>query len=609
MTTFLVNLYHKMRSHIHVPRKSFFGFIAGGIGGVVILCLLGLLLLTVSYHNQIYPGVRIGSFAVGGLSASEAELLLTNSVTAYRQQWPLVLSDDGHWLSVSFDEQAIDYDIEGAVAQAMNVGRSVSLVGLKELAALVYAPTQVALPAEVDDEWLMSVAASLSAEADVPAVPPQLILNDENQTTVAKVVPGENGRVLDQQRWKESFAAAISQLRLPERQLPMKVETMDYTAEQLDQTAERANMLLASTLVIQFSPENAVVSAQQWQLSGEELLPFIRFDGGFNEDLLTEYLTSVASSIDQAPQNAVFQFDETSQKVVEFVPAEPGLQINVASSLATMVAALKELEVESGEKTIELAYGETQPEVSLAEVNRLGIKEVIGVGTSSFKGSIASRVYNVALAASRLNGTLIKPGEEFSFNAAVGEISGATGYKAAYIIQNGRTELGDGGGVCQDSTTVFRAALNAGLPITMRRGHAYRVGYYEQDVKAGIDATVYSPTTDFRFVNDTPGHILIQTETDTENLTLKVLFFGTDDGRVATITDHVVWDVTPPPPDVYIDDPTLAPGQVKQIDWRASGAKAKFTYTVVRGNEVLQDQTFVTTYKPWAAVYLRGPQQ
>jgi vancomycin resistance protein YoaR len=218
-------------------------------------------------------------------------------------------------------------------------------------------------------------------------------------------------------------------------------------------------------------------------------------------------------------------------------------------------------------------------------------------------------VHNIELAAARLNGVLIKPGEEFSFNAAVGEVSAATGYQAAYIIQNGRTQLGDGGGLCQDSTTVFRAALDSGLPITVRRGHSYRVGYYEQNAKAGLDATVYSPSTDLKFINDTPAHILIQTEVDSPNRTLKVYFYGTSDGRKATIKDHVVWGITPAPPDVYQDDPTLPVGTVKQVDWKAQGAKAQFVYVVERGGEIIFEKTFTTIYQPWAAVFLRGTKQ
>jgi vancomycin resistance protein YoaR len=166
--------------------------------------------------------------------------------------------------------------------------------------------------------------------------------------------------------------------------------------------------------------------------------------------------------------------------------------------------------------------------------------------------------------------------------------------------------LGDGGGVCQVSTTVFRAALNAGLPITDRRAHAYRVGYYEQDSKPGIDATVYNPTTDLKFLNDTGNHILVQTKVDTKNLKMEVNIYGTKDGRTASISEPKVSGQVAPPATMYVDDPTLPVGQMKQIDYSAWGAKVSFNYKVMKGEEVVYEKTFYSNYQPWQAVYLKG---
>jgi vancomycin resistance protein YoaR len=247
--------------------------------------------------------------------------------------------------------------------------------------------------------------------------------------------------------------------------------------------------------------------------------------------------------------------------------------------------------------------------VTIDKVNELGIEERIGRGESYYAHSIPNRIFNVGLASDRINSALIAPGEEVSFNKLVGEVSAATGYRSAYIISQGRTVLGDGGGLCQVSTTLFRAAMNAGLPILERWGHSYRVSYYEQNSSPGIDATVIAPSKDFRFKNDTPGHILIQTINDPKNLHLVIEIYGTSDGRVASVTEPKVWGITPPLPTVYQDDPSLPSGTMKQVDWSASGARASFEYKVTRDGETLQDQTFSTVYRPWAAVYLRGTGQ
>ena len=154
---------------------------------------------------------------------------------------------------------------------------------------------------------------------------------------------------------------------------------------------------------------------------------------------------------------------------------------------------------------------------------------------------------------------------------------------------------------------MFRAALNAGLPIKERQAHAYRVHYYEEaGYKAGIDATVFSPSVDLKITNNTPAHILIQTKTDIKNLSLTFELYGTSDGRSSQITEHVVGKEIAPPPPLYQDDPTLKVGVVKQVDWSAWGAKASFRYTVTRGQETLEDTTFTSNYRPWQAVYLRG---
>ncbi|MCL5935535.1 MAG: VanW family protein, partial [Firmicutes bacterium] len=189
--------------------------------------------------------------------------------------------------------------------------------------------------------------------------------------------------------------------------------------------------------------------------------------------------------------------------------------------------------------------------------------------------------------------------------SGVGEVSAATGYKQAYVIKSGRTVLDDGGGVCQVSTTLFRAALKAGLPIPERTGHAYRVGYYEQGgFPPGMDATVFAPSVDLKFKNDTPNYLLLQAYTVANNLYIDI--YGTSDGRVTSLSAPKVTNQTPPPPDLHQDDPTLPRGTVQQVDWAAWGANVSFTRKVTRGDETLVSETWNTSYRPWQAVYLVG---
>lgn len=339
--------------------------------------------------------------------------------------------------------------------------------------------------------------------------------------------------------------------------------------------------------------------------STTNLTPYFRFD----ESVLDETLVQLGERVAIPVQEALFEFQ--NDRVVTFRPSRNGRKLNKAETKQRFVQAISTIPTRSDTHiTIPLLVETVEPTLTTDRVNTFGIKELIGRGYSEFAGSIPGRIHNVKLAAAKLNGILIKPGDTFSFNDAVGDISTTTGFQQAYIIKEGRTVLGDGGGVCQVSTTLFRAALAAGLPIVERRAHAYRVQYYEQaGYKAGLDATVFAPSVDFTFRNDTPAYILIQTRVDTKNLTLTFELYGTSDGRKAEIINHKVWDVSAPPPDLYQDDPTLATGRVKQVDWAAWGAKTSFDYRVTRNGEILQNTSFFSNFRPWQAVYLRGISQ
>lgn len=336
-----------------------------------------------------------------------------------------------------------------------------------------------------------------------------------------------------------------------------------------------------------------------------ELAPYFRW----KNDILDDLFSNFTASLDIPAQNALFTFKDG--KVESFKPSAPGRRANTDKAIVLFTEKLKTLTASpSLDITIEVPLEPVEPEISTASVNGYGIREKIGHGYSEFSGSIAGRIHNVALAASRFNGVLMPPGETTSFNKTLGDVSAATGYQPAYIIKAGRTVLGDGGGVCQVSTTLFRAAMDAGLPIIERHAHAYRVHYYEEGgYKPGLDATVYDPEDDLKIKNDTGHYILIQTATDTDNLTLEFDLYGAGDGRKSEIYNQKVWDISPPPDPLYQDDPTLQKDVVKQVDWSAWGAKASFDYKVTRDNQILTQQTFFSNYRPWQAVYLKGTKE
>jgi len=240
-----------------------------------------------------------------------------------------------------------------------------------------------------------------------------------------------------------------------------------------------------------------------------------------NKESLKIFLDDLARKINKDPTDARLQIQEG--KVSVFVPEEDGVSINIEKSLEIIEEYFKNDEIK---EELEIAYIITHPSISAKSINNLGISKIISEGRSNFKGSTRSRIYNINVATKRFQGVLISPGEEFSFIEILGEVDGEHGYLPELVIKKDKTEPEFGGGICQVSTTTFRAAINAGLKITARRNHAYPVQYYNPQ---GMDATVYVPRPDLRFINNTPGHILIQTEINGTELVFK--FYGTDDGR------------------------------------------------------------------------------
>ncbi len=257
-----------------------------------------------------------------------------------------------------------------------------------------------------------------------------------------------------------------------------------------------------------------------------------------------------------------------------------------------------------------LAYGKAsfylpvhylEPERGVPALFAAGIRELVGEGESSFLGSSWGRIQNIKLAARRLDGRVIPQGAVFSFNQALGPVDEKTGYKESYVILGDRTEKGVGGGVCQVSTTVFRAAFFAGLPILERHNHSYQLRYYRP---TGLDATVYAPWVDLKFKNDTPGDLLLRTFVRGHRLVVRL--FGTRD-RTVTWKGPVVLKTTPPLPPREIPDPSLPPGTRRRVDWAVPGAQVYVLRRVAYDGGETVEERFFSRYKPWGDIYLVGP--
>lgn len=562
---------------------------------LLVIVVMGVFLLFFSFfYNKVYPGVYVNGVHIGGLSQEVAKeklqknLLLPEEIKIkINYKDPLEFS-----IPLSLIDARAEYD--ATTIEAYNQGRTDNRINDAQTVFRQFLEKKnISLTVSYSEEKLDEQLSIIRSQSPTPPKDPSLSLSSGEIV----FTPGEKGALVNLEALKDDIVQSI---RSDKNNIVYTPETVDptLTPSQKNAYINRGKALIGKEFVL--SSDNS-----KFTYNDAEILSTLNPKGGYYFENLAPPLSEVAEAVKSPPTNPVFTF--SNGRVEEFSPAKDGLEVVLTELENKISSAIDELESTDVDSiVVDIPVTRTKPDFATGDVNDLGIKELIGIGNSTFKHSISSRVFNIAHAAAKLNGILIKPGETFSFVNTLGDISTLTGYKQAYVIQGDQTILGDGGGVCQVSTTFFRAALNAGLPIVERHAHSYRVGYYEQDSPPGVDATIFHPTVDLKIKNDTPGYILIQSFVDTKNMTLKFEFYGTSDGRVSTVSTPVVTSVTPPPEDLYIDDPNMPTGEIKQIDYKAWGAKVKFNYSVERDGETIFEDTYYSNYRPWQAKFLRG---
>lgn len=545
------------------------------------------------YAKLMIPGVQVGGTRLGGRSFSEALLIIQRKIP---KSLDLKLTYNGRVFDVTAKEVDLNYDLVQTARNAFKVGRSEGLFeNTKVKATGFFKPINIYYAFNYSGEKLDEKLNSIAKEIETPHKDAYFSIAG-NGTLV--IIPEEIGTVVDRESVKGRILENVS--RIDFTNVVIKTSTYEpaMTQADLEATNPKLENLISNLPMFIFQNET-------WRITKNDFLQMVTLtkEGGkvlvsVDKEKVKKFVTSIAKEVNRPPKSEIFKVE--GEKVVDFRLPTPGYVVKEHAAVEIFSLALLDL---SMERQIDLPAEEFMPS---AGDNSYGIKELIGEGASTFFGSAPGRVFNIGLASKNLNGILIAPGETFSFNAGVGPIDFAHGFTSAYVISKGRTVLGEGGGVCQVSTTLFRAILNSGLPVVSRTAHAYRVGYYEQDKPVGFDATVYQPTVDFKFKNDTKNYVLVQSEVIPKESKLFFRLYGTKDGRVVKSLESKIISQTPPPETLYQDDPSLPKGTVQQVDWSAWGAVVELKRRVEKEGKVLYEDTFISNYQPWRAIYLVG---
>jgi vancomycin resistance protein YoaR len=428
--------------------------------------------------------------------------------------------------------------------------------------------------------------------------------------------PGQVGREL---KIDATMVYLAGQLQtFSDGEVPLVVQELQPQLLDVSAQADTARQILSQPLTLTvlnatgvdsgpyvYNPEivaNLIV-AQRVQNGDQQAVQVV-----LNPRGLRDLLVPVKTQVDRLASDAKFVFNDQTLQLDVMQESSVGRELDIDASIKAINEA-----VGRGEHSVSLVVNEAQPRVAATATGQeLGITQLIWSETSYFYGSSAARMQNIEAAARQFHGLLVAPGETFSMGAHLGDVSLDNGFAEALIIYGGRTIKGVGGGVCQVSTTLFRAAFNAGFPIVERTPHAYRVSYYEQNASggvdprlAGLDATVYFPLVDFKFTNDSPYWILMETYMGSGSLTWK--FYSTSDGRSVTYDTTGPTNVAPAPSPLFEENPELHKNEMKQVDWAANGADVNVTRTVWKNGAVYFQDTVTTHYEPWQAICQYGP--
>lgn len=550
-------------------------------GAIVLVLALAVVLEFALNAGKIHPGVRIVGKDFGGKAVEQAAQQLSDMVQTSDGRPLVVYLDERSW-SLLPPELGRAVDVEGTVADAALVGRRGNL--LKSLVVrlgLYFKPKEVAARVEVDSEMRDEFIDKVAGDVDRPAVDAGL----EFKNGQVLVVEDQEGLIVDRAALIIALDDKLLTLTTGEIEVPMVVSVPHIRATDTAEAVETARIMISAEIILRAGEETWPMSVAQIESSldcrtenqgqSSKLVPFI------SAEKLDVQLAAVAEAVKKAPKNATW---ETDGERATLVPAVPGKDLDVATTASAVDKAAKS----RSNRTADIALKETQAQRTTEEAEAMGIKEKLGEFSIGVYGS-SNRQENLRRATELINGTLVAPGDEFSFNRVVGKRTAENGFNTAPVIMpDGRLEDALGGGVCQVATVLFNAAFFAGLDIKERSNHMLYIDSYPK----GRDAAVDYGYQDVRFVNDTGRWILVK---GVVGGSVKFVIYGTADGRSVTYTTSDWYDVKAFSTSRVIN-PDLKPGEIRVKNAGQTGRSCTVKRTVTRGGQVLHSDIFYTVF-------------
>lgn len=567
--------------------------LAGALGIVAAVPVVG---LPARYGGQVYPGAVVQELDIGGLDRHEATARLQSYVAAYEQRAAAFHFEGQIWTATLADiGGSIDYD--ATIDHALEHGRE----SLGKRYTAFFAPEGSA-PIDLVINWdsakALDYLATLAPAIEIEARNARLYRSQGE----IRLIDSVEGRALDRDSALDAIEAAILDGSFAEIELDTDVVEPEVSSEQLEPYKSQAIRLIGEQVVLRHGELNYPISAEnlaQALIIDESNQPRI------DPSRLVDRLDAIAADVYVSPQNVMLGWDSGLYVVKDDVD---GLELDREATEA-LVAEL----AQSDERAAELPVRAARARARADNLDELAIETHLAYGSSSFAGSSWERATNVGVAATNISYKLVAPGETFSYNRLQGPITEDAGFVSGTIISGDWTATDIGGGVCQVSTTVFRAAARAGFRFSEWHPHTWRLGFYELDGSPpGFDAAIYQPngpgqmTLDLSFTNTLDSWLLLMMVVSGDTVTAH--FYGKDPGWEVTFGSVSVSDPIPPGDPVERENPQLARGERKWVSGSAPGYEVVLPRTVTAADgTVISDGAFVSNYLPQPETWEVGP--
>lgn len=579
-----------------------------GVAALLFLLALGLLAFRVMYNDRIYPSVVVGDVPVGGLTAQQAEDRISERA-AELERGTVTFSYGGKTWTPTLAELGATIEGERSVRQAFALGRSDDAASRFAFTGDILRDDQeVSLRSRVDQSVLDRWFDRIDGDLGQPAVNAQILVDG----TDVSISPDATGIVVDRAAATTVIMSALTELEPVAGELPTVVAQPQVRVADLEAMQSDVREALSEPVQVRFED-------RAWKIDAETLSQYLTvattYEGGeagadlaIDQEALGAALRDqFAGEVNRAPVDARVAWSETDG-LIALDASTDGITLK-ASEFARVVSD----SFLDGHQRVDIPVVVTKPEVDSNNLAALQIETQLGRGDSNYEGGTADRDTNIEVGTALMNGTLVKPGEMFSFNGAVGEITADKGYVEASVVVGERTGKDIGGGICQVSTTVFRAALRAGMPIEEWHPHTYRIQGYERDGwGAGFDASILQlgddPAAwgDFKFQNTTDGWLLVEAWTAYPHVIVNI--YGKDMGTSVEITGKFENEVPGEHEDLEVVKEDLPEGTMQQTEYPLDGYEAAFVRILKdKDGNVIAEREFYTRFQGRGNVWEVSP--